>query len=83
MRLIERETRGGFHASFGRGSPCTLLSRCGASSLLEQGKGGKAAGDLPRPLQGWKRTKPCRLLRRPVRLTAPCALRSSDCYYAL
>ena len=40
------ETRGGFHASFGRGKPCTLVTteRCGTSSLLElvYGRKGRA-----------------------------------------
>jgi hypothetical protein len=40
-RGIVCETRGGFHASFGRGDPCTQCKRigtdagCGTSSLLE------------------------------------------------
>jgi len=33
---IESETRGGFHASFGRGNPCTLLRKKDAGSALSE-----------------------------------------------
>jgi hypothetical protein len=41
------ETRGGFHASFGRGDPCTQCKRrCGTSSLLEGVNGERGVGEF-------------------------------------
>jgi len=51
--LIVCETRGGFHASFGRGNPCTLVKeRCGTPSLLEGVRGEAAAIYLARYFTG-------------------------------
>jgi hypothetical protein len=44
------ETRRGFHASLGRGDPCTQCKRrCGTSSLLEGVKGERGVGDFTSP----------------------------------
>jgi hypothetical protein len=43
------ETRRGFHASLGRGDPCTQYKRRGGTSSLLEGVGGRGRGAASRP----------------------------------